>query len=185
MLINLAQLRLNFVQHCLGANMNNIFLKFAVTVLLLPAFAHATEHKHQNHSEAKPLELIVYKTPTCGCCKKWITHIEDGGIVAYSKDSQNIGKIKTKYAIKPNYRSCHTAVSRNGFAFEGHVPAKFIQQFLSEDHPNAIGLSVPAMPVGSPGMEVGDRFMPYKVLILFKDGTSKVYAKIKTYEEQF
>ena len=74
---------------------------------------------------------------------------------------------------------------RSGFAFEGHIPAKFIQQFLSEEHPNAIGLSVPAMPVGSPGMEVGDRFMPYNVLILFKDGTSKVYAKVKTYEEQF
>ena len=72
-----------------------------------------------------------------------------------------------------------TRTKRNG------VPAKFIQQFLSEEHPNAIGLSVPAMPVGSPGMEVGDRFMPYKVLILFKDGTSEVYAKVKTYEEQF
>jgi hypothetical protein len=56
---------------------------------------------------------------------------------------------------------------------------------LSEEHPNAIGLSVPAMPVGSPGMEVGDRFMSYNVLILFKDGTSKVYAEVKAYEEQF
>jgi len=91
----------------------------------------------------------------------------------------------TKYGIKPNYRSCHTAVTRNGFAFEGHVPAKFIKQFLAEKHNNAIGLSVPAMPVGSPGMEVGERFMPYNVLILFKDGTSEVYAEVKTYEEQF
>ena len=142
--------------------MINKYFKIAVVMLLLPAFANANEHKHS----ATPLELLVYKTPTCGCCKKWITHIEDEGIVAHSKDFRNISNIKTKYGIKPNYRSCHTAVSRNGFAFEGHVPAKFIQQFLSEEHPNAIGLSVPAMPVGSPGMEVGDRFMPYKVLIL-------------------
>jgi len=58
-------------------------------------------------------------------------------------------------------------------------------RFLAEKHNNAIGLSVPAMPVGSPGMEVGERFMPYNVLILFKDGTSEVYAEVKTYEEQF
>lgn len=150
-------------------------------MLLLPVFVYAYEHKH----DANPLALFVYKTPTCGCCKKWINHIEDEGIIAHAIDFQNISNIKTKYAIKPNYRSCHTAVTKDGFAFEGHVPAKFIQQFLSEQHPNAIGLSVPAMPVGSPGMEVGERFMPYNVLMLFKDGTSKVYAKVQNYEEQF
>ena len=150
-------------------------------MLLLPAFSNANEHKHKT----TPLELLVYKTPTCGCCKQWITHIEDEGFVAHSKDFRNIGNIKAKYGIKPNQRSCHTAVTSNGFVFEGHVPAKFIQQFLSEEHPNSIGLSVPAMPVGSPGMEVKDRFMPYNVLILFKDGTSKVFAKVNSYEEQF
>ena len=88
-------------------------------------------------------------------------------------------KIKEKYNIEPQYRSCHTAVSSDGFIFEGHIPSKFIKQFLSEDHPKAIGLSVPGMPLGSPGMEVEDRFMPYDVLILFKDGTSKVYAEVR------
>ena len=71
------------------------------------------------------------------------------------------------------------AVSSDGFIFEGHIPSKFIKQFLSEVHPEAIGLSVPGMPLGSPGMEVDDRFMPYDVLILFKDGTSKVYAEVR------
>ncbi len=161
--------------------MVNEYFKIAVVLLLLPTFTNAIENKY----DVTPLELIVYKTPTCGCCKKWITHIEGEGLITHSQDLANIKRIKTQYGIKPNYRSCHTAVSRNGFAFEGHVPAKFIQQFLSENHPDAIGLSVPAMPVGSPGMEVGDRFMPYKVLMLFKDGTSKVYANVKIYEEQF
>ena len=73
----------------------------------------------------------------------------------------------------------HTTVSSNGFVFEGHIPSKYIEKFLSEDHPNAIGLTVPGMPLGSPGMDFGDRFMPYDVLILFKDGTSKVYAEIR------
>ena len=87
-------------------------------------------------------------------------------------------EIKQMYNIKPKYRSCHTGVSTDGYIFEGHIPSKYITQFLSEDHPNAIGLSVPGMPLGSPGMEVENRFMPYEVLILFKDGTNAVYAQV-------
>ena len=67
----------------------------------------------------------------------------------------------------------------DGYIFEGHIPGQYIAQFLSEDHPNAIGLSVPGMPVGSPGMEIGNRFMPYDVLILYKDGTSRVFAEVR------
>lgn len=69
-------------------------------------------------------------------------------------------------------------MSSDGYVFEGHIPSKFITQFLSENHPDAIGLYVPGMPLGSPGMEVGNRFMPYKVLILYKDGTSGIYAEV-------
>lgn len=157
------------------------FFNIALFLMLLPLSAQAEESRQ----EEKLFELFVYKTPTCGCCKKWISHIEDEGIVAHSKDYRSLSFIKNKYDIKPNYRSCHTAVTKNGFAFEGHVPAKFIKQFLSENHADAIGLSVPAMPIGSPGMEVDERFMPYKILILLKDGSSDVYAEVNTYEEQF
>jgi len=87
-------------------------------------------------------------------------------------------EVKEKYNIKPEYRSCHTGVSEDGYIFEGHIPSKYITQFLSEQNPDAIGLSVPGMPLGSPGMEVGDRFTPYDILILYKDGTHKVYAEI-------
>ena len=165
--------------------MIKIYFKVAVTLLLVPAFVHANVNKYENQTDVKPIELFVYKTATCGCCKKWISHIETQGLVAHSKDYHNLSAIKAKYSIKPNHRSCHTAVSRDGYAFEGHVPAKFIKQFLLEKHSNAIGLSVPAMPLGSPGMEVGEKFMPYKVLILFKDGTSKTYANVNSYTEQF
>ena len=79
----------------------------------------------------------------------------------------------------PGGVSCHTTVSTNGFIFEGHIPAKYITQFLSEDHPNAIGLSVPGMPLGSPGMEFDNRFTPYDVLILYKDGSNKVFAEVR------
>ncbi len=123
--------------------------------------------------------LSVHKTPTCGCCKMWVEHIKENGFIANIKDHDGLLEIKEKYKIEPQYRSCHTAVSSNGYIFEGHIPSKFIKQFLSENHPEAIGLSVPGMPLGSPGMEVDDRFMPYDVLILFKDGTSKVYAEVR------
>ena len=83
------------------------------------------------------------------------------------------------YKIAPEYRSCHTTVSSNGFVFEGHMPSKYIEKFLSEDHSNAIGLTVPGMPLGSPGMEFDNRFMPYDILIMYSDGSSKVYAQIR------
>ena len=123
--------------------------------------------------------LLVHKTPTCGCCKQWIKHLEKDGFSISIKDHQSLQEIKESYQIKSEYRSCHTGVSKNGYIFEGHIPSKYITQFLSEEHSNAIGLSVPGMPLGSPGMEVEGKFMPYDVLILFKDGTSKVYAEVR------
>tara|TARA_X000001036_G_scaffold283903_1_gene263699 strand:- start:134 stop:610 length:477 start_codon:yes stop_codon:yes gene_type:complete len=122
--------------------------------------------------------LLVHKTATCGCCKQWIKHLEKNGFSISTKDHQSLQDIKESYQIKSEYRSCHTGVSKDGYIFEGHIPSKYITQFLSEEHSNAIGLSVPGMPLGSPGMEFEGKFMPYDVLILFKDGTSKVYAKV-------
>ena len=134
----------------------------------------------QEHISAQnKFSLLVHKTPTCGCCKKWVKHLEDNSFSMMIKDHQNLQKIKTQYSIKPKYQSCHTAVSKEGYIFEGHIPSKFIKNFLADPEPNAVGLSVPGMPLGSPGMEVEGRFMPYDVLVLYKDGSSKVYAEIK------
>ena len=130
-------------------------------------------------SAQNKFSLLVHKTPACGCCKKWVKHLEDNSFSMMIKDHQNLQKIKTQYSIKPKYQSCHTAVSKEGYIFEGHIPSKFIKNFLADPEPNAIGLSVPGMPLGSPGMEVEGRFMPYDVLVLYKDGSSKVYAEIK------
>ena len=123
--------------------------------------------------------LVVHKTPTCGCCKKWMKHLEEHDFNISSQDHLNLNDIKDMHNIKPEYRSCHTAVSSDGFIFEGHIPSKYIKQFLSENHDDVIGLSVPGMPLGSPGMEFDNRFMPYDVLILYKDGSSKVYAEVR------
>ena len=124
-------------------------------------------------------DLLVHKTPTCGCCKKWVDHMEENGFSVTTEDHQSLSMIKDDLQIQPKFRSCHTGVSQEGYFFEGHVPGKYVAQFLSESNPGAIGLSVPGMPLGSPGMEVDNRFTPYDVLIHFQDGTSKVYAEIR------
>lgn len=149
---------------------NQIFL------ILLISFASSDI---QNESTNSEVSLLVHKTPTCGCCKMWIKHLEGNGFTTSIEDHSNLQEIKVKYDIKPEYRSCHTGVSKDGYIFEGHIPSKYITQFLLEEHSNAIGLSVPGMPLGSPGMEVEGMFTPYDVLILFKDGTSKVYAEVR------
>ena len=131
-----------------------------------------------SNDTAAALTLTVYKTPSCGCCKQWVSHLEQQGVVAQTKNYDDLSGIKARYGISPQYYSCHTAVSEQGYAFEGHIPAKYIRQFLAESHPDAIGLSVPAMPLGSPGMEVENRFMPYDILLLNKDGSASVYAHI-------
>ncbi len=142
-------------------------------------FSISLSSLEQEYTSAKnKFSLLVHKTPTCGCCKKWVKHLEDNSFSMMIKDHQNLQKIKTQYSIEPKYQSCHTAVSKEGYIFEGHIPSKFIKNFLADPEPNAIGLSVPGMPLGSPGMEVEGRFKPYDVLVLYKDGSSKVYAEI-------
>lgn len=134
--------------------------------------------------------LTVYKSPTCGCCSKWQDHLTESGIPNVGENTKLLGDLKTELGIQSQYRSCHTGVSKDGYVFEGHVPAKFIQQFLQQPPANAIGLAVPAMPIGSPGMEVdngqsGTKFMAYRVLLLKNDGSTEVYASVTDYEQQF
>ena len=125
------------------------------------------------------MELLVHKTPTCGCCKMWVKHMENNGFAINTQDHQSLMTIKEKLKIEPQFRSCHTAISSDGYFFEGHIPSKYVSKFLSENNPDAIGLSVPGMPLGSPGMEVEGRFTPYDVLIHFKNGKTKVYASVR------
>ena len=149
---------------------NLIFIIFSISLSSLEQEYTSAQNK---------FSLLVHKTPTCGCCKKWVKHLEANSFLTMIKDHQNLQQVKDQYSIKPKYQSCHTAVSQDGYIFEGHIPSKFIKQFLANPEADAIGLSVPGMPLGSPGMEVEGRFMPYDVLVLYKDGSSKVYAEVR------
>lgn len=136
----------------------------------------------QKTKNIKPVELVqldVYKSPTCGCCVKWIDHIAANGFDAKKHHPADLNAVKQQFSIAPQYQSCHTGVSKEGYVFEGHVPADIMQRFLAEKPKDALGLAVPGMPVGSPGMEMGDRRDDYDVLLLKKDGGSEVYARIR------
>lgn len=117
----------------------------------------------------------VYKSPTCGCCKDWIKHLEGNGFQVRGHDTDEVVAHKYRLGVPPGYGSCHTA-EVGGYLVEGHVPAREIKRLLKE-RPKARGLTVPAMPMGSPGMEQGGRKDPYEVLLVERDGGTRTYAR--------
>lgn len=125
------------------------------------------------HADAGPV-VEVWKDSTCGCCKEWIAVLRKAGFAVTAHDGGN-ATARTKAGIAREYGSCHTALV-GGYAIEGHVPVREIRRLLKE-RPDAVGLAVPGMVVGSPGMEQGGRVDPYTVLLLHRDGGSSAYAK--------
>ena len=132
----------------------------------------------------KNVSATVYKDVNCGCCKDWISHAEDNGLGATAHDVADVGLFKVRYGVPTELRSCHTAVTTDGYVFEGHVPAKYMAQFLANPPIQALGLAVPGMPVGSPGMEYQNKFEPYQIMQLNKDGTTQIYVDIDSPNEQ-
>lgn len=124
----------------------------------------------------KPGPLVqVWKGPSCGCCVDWIKHLEAHGFRTQVQDTGNTDA-RLRLGVDARYGSCHTSLV-GGYAIEGHVPAREIQRLLKE-RPPAVGLAVPAMPVGAPGMDgpsYEGRKDPYDVLLLAKDGSSRVF----------
>lgn len=166
-------------------------MKFLLTPLFFvlafcTAFANATDNHgiqpsltaSEHSAVGKALSLSVFKSPTCGCCQKWIDHIEHSGFRAVAHDTDRLNQVKTERGILPQYQSCHTSVSKDGFVFEGHIPATIVKRFLDNPPTDAIGLAVPGMPMGSPGMEMGNMRDNYNVLILRNDGSSDIYEQI-------
>ena len=125
--------------------------------------------------QARPT-MTVYKSPTCGCCAKWIDHVRAAGFTVAIRDVNDINAVKKDLGVPAALGSCHTAVIGR-YLVEGHAPADVIDKMLA-DKPNARGIAVPGMPSGSPGMEVpgsaGDR---YDVLLFTTDGKTSVFAR--------
>lgn len=119
-------------------------------------------------------EVTVYKDPNCGCCSKWVDHLRENGFEVAVHDSTDLAAFKAEQGVKPAYASCHTAVV-DGYTIEGHVPASDIRTLLSK-RPAVRGLSVPGMPMGSPGME-GPYSESYEVLSFDAEGNTTVYSR--------
>ena len=126
-------------------------------------------------SGAQGPEVVVYKTPTCGCCGKWAEHMRQNGFRVVERIQEDLSDIKASNHVRPSYASCHTALVE-GYVVEGHIPAEDVRQLLRQ-RPDIKGITVPGMPAGSPGMEVGDIRQPYQVLSFNESGITGVFAE--------
>jgi hypothetical protein len=127
----------------------------------------------QQQKSASPL-MVVHKSPTCGCCAAWIKHMEQAGFRIEVINEVRLDPIKRALGVPEHLGSCHSAKIDRYF-IEGHVPAEDVKRLLAE-RPNALGLAVPRMPIGSPGMEQGNRRDPYDVLLVYRSGKTEVFA---------
>lgn len=120
--------------------------------------------------------VTVYKSPTCGCCSAWVEYMEREGFRVEARDVADLRAVKDSLGVPTDLASCHTSMI-DGYVVEGHVPAEPIRRMLDE-RPEARGLAVPGMPIGSPGMEQGDVRQPYDVLVVDNSGEAAVYESI-------
>ena len=141
--------------------------------LLLAATALAASPLLARTATDKPL-VEVWKDPNCGCCHLWVEHLQANGFAVQVHDVGNTAARK-RLGMPEKLGSCHTARVA-GYVIEGHVPAEDIRQLLAK-RPKAKGLAVPGMPIGSPGMEMGDRVDPYQTLLFDGQGRSSVFSR--------
>jgi hypothetical protein len=137
----------------------SVFRLFGIAIIAGIAAASAPAVVSQSPRAA--VEVTVFKSPTCGCCKEWVEHLRK-----HAKGT----------AFTVIARDTADTAFVNGYVVEGHVPAQDIQRML-RDKPKIAGIAAPGMPVGSPGMEVGSRKDPYDVLAFKRDGSTSIYAK--------
>lgn len=147
------------------------FLKAAAALAVSATALMVVRNSHAVESESP--QIMIYRSPSCGCCEKWADHLRDNGFRVHLESRDDMQQVKAKQGIPHDLQSCHTALV-DGYVIEGHVPAADIHKLL-ESKPEAKGLAVPGMPVGSPGMEMGARKDPYQV-ILFTEEQRSVFA---------
>jgi hypothetical protein len=147
----------------------------SLILILLVAIAAAPATLSRAETGAPSVE--VWKSATCRCCGNWVKHLEANGftVEVNAADPGALAALKRQAGIGDKLASCHTA-KVDVYVIEGHVPAPDIKRLVAE-HPDAIGLTVPGMPIGSPGMEQGAETEPYNVLLVKKDGTTEVFAQ--------
>lgn len=138
--------------------------------------AAATSLAACGQAQARAPQIVVYKDPNCGCCGAWVEHLRNAGFAISVVETSDLATIRTRHGLPDSLASCHTGVVA-GYAIEGHVPGDDIKRLLAQ-RPDARGLAVPGMPLGSPGMDAPDGSRePYEVLLVRQDGTTEVFAR--------
>ena len=153
--------------------MKTISLLWPLIALTQTACAESSVWDKPTPALAKPTEMTVYRSPTCGCCKKWIGHMEKQGFIIKDVPSDDMESVKQKLGISAPLQSCHTAVVE-GYVVEGHVPAGDVKKLL-KTKPQASGLAAPGMPTGSPGMEVGGLKGNFSIILFDKQGNAEKF----------
>ena len=149
--------------------------RLAGTIAAVIALAGSVRLAHSGQAPA-PMPVTVYKSATCGCCAKWNEHMRAAGFTVNSTDVPDVAPVKDKHGVPAAARSCHTALV-GGYVLEGHVPADVVRRLLRERPASVVGLAVPQMPAGSPGMEMPDgRKDAYNIVAFDKGGKTSVYA---------
>ena len=151
------------------------WLARTVTTMLGGA-ALTTLLPHVGASAPKPTSITVYKDPSCGCCTKWVDHLRANGFAPDVHDRSDMDALKDSLGVPATLRSCHTAVVGK-YVIEGHVPAADVKRLLASKPPKTVGVAVPGMPAGSPGMEVGTRVDRYDVIAFAPGGATRVFAR--------
>jgi len=149
--------------------------KLAIAALLLGGVAVVVSFRPPAADPGAAADVVVYKSSTCGCCVKWIDHLEEAGYSVRAEDVVDMVAVKRREGVPMDLSSCHTAIIGD-YVFEGHIPARVITDFL-EEGPDLAGLAVPGMPIGSPGME-GWNPQPYDVIAFDREGNRGVFERI-------
>lgn len=154
-----------------------LILSFAIAVFSVITCAKVAVAQAKPPSETQA--ITVYRSPACSCCGAWIEHMQQNGFQIKEIKTDEIETVKEKYNLPQDLASCHTAII-DGYVMEGHIPANDIKQFLQQK-PTLAGLAVPGMPVGTPGMEVGNKKQPFAVVSFDNKGKVKVFKEYRSY----
>lgn len=143
----------------------------------LLASAAATAFAGRATARGEFPKIDVYKSPTCGCCSGWIEHVRNAGfdVTARDVEQDELWALKERSGIVSNIGACHTAFV-DGYVIEGHVPAGDVKRMLAE-RPDALGLAVPGMPIGSPGMDMDNRRDAFDTLLVLRNGITKLFER--------
>jgi hypothetical protein len=155
-------------------NMNKIIVLLGLLGFGFSAYAEPVQQVVPAKTASQVVNIEVYRSPSCSCCGKWVAHLRENQFQVKDIVTENVQVIKDKYGVTSEMASCHTALV-NGYVIEGHVPANDIKKLLKLKA-DVIGIAVPAMPVGTPGMENNGKKDAYNVISFDKTKQHKVFS---------